>query len=155
MYAEGGGRNPTIETPLSGASATMDLLLQSWGGRIRVFPAVPSAWKQAAFHQLRAMDGFLVSAARHEGKTQWVSLQSEAGEPCILRVADWKGPLTVSGTRQHDATELAPGEWRIDLKKGEQVLVHPTSMKTQPVIQALPVNPAERNLYGVKKGKQI
>jgi len=155
MYAEGGGRNPTIETPLSGASATMDLLLQSWGGRIRVFPAVPSAWKQAAFHQLRAMDGFLVSAARNEGKTQWVSLQSEAGEPCILRVADWKGPLTVSGTRQHDATELAPGEWRIDLKKGEQVLVHPAGMNTQPVIQALPVNPAERNLYGVKKGKQI
>ena len=155
MYAEGGARFPTIETPLSGASATMDLLLQSWGGKIRVFPAVPSAWKQAAFHQLRAMDGFLVSAARHEGKTQWVSLQSEAGEPCILRVADWKGPLTVSGTRQHDATELAPGEWRIDLKKGEQVLVHPAGMKTQPVIQALPVNPAERNLYGVKKGKQI
>jgi len=155
MYAEGGARFPTIETPLSGASATMDLLLQSWGGRIRVFPAVPSAWKQAAFHQLRAMDGFLVSAARHEGKTQWVSLQSEAGEPCILRVADWKGPLTVSGTRQHGATELAPGEWRIDLKKGEQVLVHPAGMKTQPVIQALPVNPAERNLYGVKKGKQI
>jgi len=155
MYAEGGARFPTIETPLSGASATMDLLLQSWGGRIRVFPAVPSAWKQAAFHQLRAMDGFLVSAARNEGKTQWVSLQSEAGEPCILRVADWKGPLTVSGTRQHDATELAPGEWRIDLKKGEQVLVHPAGMKTQPVIQALPVNPAERNLYGVKKGKQI
>jgi len=155
MYAEGGARFPTIETPLSGASATMDLLLQSWGGRIRVFPAVPSAWKQAAFHQLRAMDGFLVSAARNEGKTQWVSLQSEAGEPCILRVADWKGPLTVSGTRQHDATELAPGEWRIDLKKGEQVLVHPAGMNTQPVIQALPVNPAERNLYGVKKGKQI
>jgi hypothetical protein len=155
MYVEMGGRSPTIETPLSGASATMDLLLQSWGGKIRVFPAVPSAWKQAAFHQLRAMDGFLVSAARHEGKTQWVSLQSEAGEPCILRVADWKGPLTVSGTRQHDATELAPGEWRIDLKKGEQVLVHPAGMKTQPVIQALPVNPAERNLYGVKKGKQI
>jgi hypothetical protein len=155
MYAEGGARFPTIETPLSGASATMDLLLQSWGGKIRVFPAVPSAWKQAAFHQLRAMDGFLVSAARHEGKTQWVSLQSEAGEPCILRVADWKGPLTVSGTRQHDATELAPGEWRIDLKKGEQVLVYPAGMNTQPVIQALPVNPAERNLYGVKKGKQI
>ena len=155
MYAEMGGRSPTIETPLSGASATMDLLLQSWGGKIRVFPAVPSAWKQAAFHQLRAMDGFLVSAARNEGKTQWVSLQSEAGEPCILRVADWKGPLTVSGTRQHGATELAPGEWRIDLKKGEQVLVHPAGMKTQPVIQALPVNPAERNLYGVKKGKQI
>jgi hypothetical protein len=155
MYAEMGGRSPTIETPLSGASATMDLLLQSWGGRIRVFPAVPSAWKQAAFHQLRAMDGFLVSAARNEGKTQWVSLQSEAGEPCILRVADWKGPLTVSGTRQHGATELAPGEWRIDLKKGEQVLVHPAGMNTQPVIQALPVNPAEKNLYGVKKGKQI
>lgn len=39
MYAESG---PVIETPLSGAQSLHDMLLQSWGGTIRVFPAVPS-----------------------------------------------------------------------------------------------------------------
>ena len=77
------------------------------------------------------MDGFLVSAARQAGKTRWVSLRSEAGEPCILRVPDWKGPLQISGIRVNTATELAPGEWRIDLKKGEQVLIHPRGAKVQ------------------------
>jgi hypothetical protein len=155
FYVESGGRNPVIETPLSAASATMDLLLQSWGGKIRVFPAMPTDWKQSSFHQLRAMDGFLVSAARDAGKTQWVSLQSEAGEPCVLRVADWEGPLTLSGARQHTATEVAPGEWRVDLKKGETVLIHPQGIKAAPVITPLPVKAAEKNLYGVKKGGEL
>ncbi len=154
-YVESGGRNPVIETPLSGASATMDLLLQSWGGKIRVFPAMPDDWKSSAFHQLRAMDGFLVSAARHDGRTQWVFLTSEAGEPCVLRVADWKGPLEISGARPHTATEIAAGEWRIDLKKGEQVLIHPQGAKVTPVVRALPLKDADKNLYGVKQGGHL
>jgi hypothetical protein len=155
FYVESGGRNPVIETPLSGASATLDLLLQSWGGKIRVFPAMPGSWKDSSFHQLRAMDGFLVSAERHDGKTRWVTLRSEAGEPCVLRVADWNGPLEIIGMRQHQATPLAPGEWSIDLKKGEQVLIHPRGGKVQAMVKPLPLADADQNLYGVKKGKHL
>ena len=90
FYTESGGKNPVIETPLSAASATMDLLLQSWGRKIRVFPAVPEEWKEATFRDLRAEGGFLVSAARYNGQTDWVRIQSEAGEPCILKVPDWR-----------------------------------------------------------------
>lgn len=154
-YVESGGRNPVIETPLSGASALMDLLLQSWGGKIRVFPAMPGDWKSSAFHQLRAMDGFLVSANRKDGRTEWIRLTSEAGEPCIIRVPDWTGPLQVTGNRPHTATETAPNEWRVDLKKGESVLIHPAGAKVTPVIAALPVKANEMNLYGVKKGGEI
>ena len=39
MYLEAG---PVIETPLAAAQAVHEMLLQSWDGRIRVFPAVPS-----------------------------------------------------------------------------------------------------------------
>ena len=155
FYVESGGRNPVIETPLSGASAIMDLLLQSWAGKIRVFPAMPGDWKNASFHQLRAMDGFLVSASRSAGKTQWVSIKSEAGEPCTLKVTDWQGPLALSGNRAHDAREIAPGEWSIDLRKGEQVLIHPRGTEAIPVIRPLPINPADKNIYGVKKGKHL
>ena len=153
MYVESGGRNPVIETPLSAASAIMDLLLQSWGGKIRVFPAMPGAWKDAGFHQLRAMDGFLVSAGRRNGATRWVSIRSEAGEPCILKVPDWHGPLEVSGA--HTATETAPGEWRIDLEKGGQAIIHPQGAELDAAIQPLPVNAADGNPYGVKKGKEL
>jgi hypothetical protein len=154
-YVESGGRNPVIETPLSGASALMDLLLQSWGGKIRVFPAMPGDWKSSAFYQLRAMDGFLVSANCKDGHTEWIHLTSEAGEPCVIRVPDWKGPLQVTGSRPHTATESAPGEWKVDLKKGENVLIHPAGTKVIPVIAPLPLEAEAMNLYGVKKGGEI
>ncbi|MFD1049096.1 Tat pathway signal sequence domain protein, partial [Kibdelosporangium lantanae] len=43
MYKESG---PVIETPLSAAQSLHDMVCQSWGGVIRLFPAVP--WPDAA-----------------------------------------------------------------------------------------------------------
>jgi hypothetical protein len=154
-YVESGGRNPVIETPLSGAAALMDLLIQSWGGKIRVFPAMPDDWKDSSFHQLRAMDGFLVSASRRNGTTEWVTITSEAGEPCVIRVPEWNGALEVKGARPHTATQSAPGEWRIDLKRGETALIHPQGKQVTPVVRPLAIKDSDRNLYGVKKGKHL
>ena len=153
MYVESGGRNPVIETPLSAASATMDLLLQSWRGKIRVFPAVPAAWPAASFHHLRALDGFLVSAAREKGATAWVALTSEAGEPCTLKVPEWSGPLTVRAARAPAVSELAPGEYRIDLRRGESVVLFPRDRPADPVVRALPSTAS--NPYGVKRGGEL
>lgn len=156
MYVESGGRNPVIETPLSGASATMDLLLQSWGGKIRIFPAMPAAWKEAAFDKLRAMDGFVVSAIRKNGNTQWVAITSEAGEPCRIHVPDWRIAPRAEGTRKHQLRPgKRPGEFEIDLRKGESVLLFPGRATGGASVQALPIAPGDRNLYGVKKGRHL
>ncbi len=61
MYKEAG---PVIETPLSGAQCIHDMLLQSWGGKIRIFPAVPDAWQDVAYSGLRTEGAFKVSASR-------------------------------------------------------------------------------------------
>ena len=39
MYSE--GHSPCIESPLAAANSLQELLLQSWGGILRVFPSVP------------------------------------------------------------------------------------------------------------------
>lgn len=65
MYAEG---NPVIESPFSAATSIHDMLLQSWGGRIRVMPAVPDEWEDAYFQDLLCQGGALVSADRQGGK---------------------------------------------------------------------------------------
>ena len=52
LYSENGW--PTFESPISAARNVLDLLLQSWGKYIRVFPACPTAWADASFHDLRA-----------------------------------------------------------------------------------------------------
>ena len=155
FYVESGGRNPVIETPLSAASATMDLLLQSWAGKIRVFPATPDAWTQAGFHQLRAMDGFLVSASRQAGGTAWVAVRSEAGEPCVLKIMDWSGPIECVGPARPDIAELVPGEYRVSLRAGQEVVLRRQGSRADPVLRPCPQSPADLNLYGVKRGRQL
>ncbi|MDX1681947.1 MAG: hypothetical protein R3336_02395, partial [Phycisphaeraceae bacterium] len=55
--------NPCIESTLGLANIIQDMLIQSWSdpladepGPIRIFPAVPDAWEDVTFHDLRAED---------------------------------------------------------------------------------------------------
>ena len=155
FYAETHGKNPTNETPFAGASATIELLLQSWGNKVRVFPAVPSGWKQASFRDLRAEGGFLVSAAREEGKTAWVSIESLAGEPLVLKVLDWTGDLEIVSGPKQELLEATPGEYSIALKKGERITLRPAGSQAPAILRPLS-RPAEKNHpYGVKKGGSL
>lgn len=67
-YEHDGNDATTVETPLTFASAVCDMLLQSWGGTIRVFPALPSHWKDARFDNLLADGGVAVSAELSGGR---------------------------------------------------------------------------------------
>jgi len=82
MYTEGGG--PVIETPLSAVESIDYMLLQSWNGIVRVFPAVPRKWENVIFDKLRTEGAFLVSAQRNNGKTSWVKFKSLAGKELIF-----------------------------------------------------------------------
>jgi hypothetical protein len=73
----------------AGADAFHKLLLQSYHGVLRVFPAVPSAWAEASFHRLRAQRGFEVTAMRKSFATQWVAVRSVAGAPDLVVAADF------------------------------------------------------------------
>ena len=59
LYQEAG---PVIETPLSAARSLQDIVIQSWGGTIRVFPGVPGSWKDVTIDRMRTEGAFLVSA---------------------------------------------------------------------------------------------
>ncbi len=73
----------------------------------------------------------------------------------MLKVADWKGPVTIAGERQPKWSEIAPGEYSIDLRKGEQVVVQPRGNQAVPVVRPLDLADGQKNLYGVKRGKQL
>ncbi len=148
MYCESGGKNPVIETPLHGAAAIMDLLIQSWGGKIRVFPALPPEWKNAEFCHLRAMGGFLVSAKLKNGNVEWVEITSEAGEPCTVYVPAWKGVAVEAGGKKFSTGEIA-----LDLKKGETVLLRRAGGTVPAVIDG--TASVSANPFGVKKGGGI
>ncbi|WP_157493659.1 glycosyl hydrolase family 95 catalytic domain-containing protein [Draconibacterium sediminis] len=120
LYIEGA---PVIETPLYGARAIQDMILSSYNNTIRIFPAVPDNWKDAAFENLRADGAFLVSAKRAGGKTQFVKIESLAEEPCIVK-ADFNGEINAAGSREFKLTPLGDNKIQIDLKKGESVILY-------------------------------
>jgi alpha-L-fucosidase 2 len=80
------GRAFTLEGNFAAAQTVHEMLLQSWGGRLRVFPALPAAWRDASFRDLRAEGGFLVSAERREGRLRRVSIRAAAEQE--LRLVD-------------------------------------------------------------------
>ncbi|MER5217389.1 Tat pathway signal sequence domain protein [Streptomyces sp. NPDC002838] len=121
-YTEAG---PVIETPLSASQSLHDMFCQSWGGVIRVFPAVPTEWADVTLHDFRTQGAFLVSAVRKAGTTRFIRVRSLEGEPLKLRHG-LTGTLTVLLDDGHPARtqDLGDGTLAIDLPKGREVLVH-------------------------------
>lgn len=144
MYKEAG---PCIETPLSGVQSIHDMLLQSWGGKIRVFPALPTSWKELSFDGFLTEGAFLVSAKREQGKTQFIRIHSRAGEPCVVQT-DIPDPAFKS-KRSVKVIPTGQGEYKIDLKKGETVIVYPKG--SLPDLSVTPITQTEANTFGVKK----
>ena len=145
FYAEAG---PVIETPLSAAASIQELFLQDWGGALRVFPAVPGAWSDAAFDRLRADGAFLVSAVRRGGRTAWVRIESLAGQPCRLVVADWDAAVVRAHAGPGPAPQLTKrtaGEFVIDLRKGASVVLAPDVRTSLPDVSPVPLPPSDHN----------
>lgn len=69
----------TLEGNFAFAAGLQEMLLQSYAGFIEVMPAVPLAWKDISFENLRAEGAFLVSAKRLGGQMDEVRITSEKG----------------------------------------------------------------------------
>ncbi|MEV6784906.1 glycoside hydrolase family 95-like protein [Streptomyces sp. NPDC051098] len=116
------------------------MVCQSWGGVIRICPALPTAWRELVVHDFRTRGAFLLSAVRENGRTRWVRLRSEVGAPCVVRhgieglveVRDGRG-------RQLRWEPADDGGIRIRLRKGESALI--TARGDRPDPRIVPVRP--------------
>jgi alpha-L-fucosidase 2 len=147
MYKEAG---PVIETPLSGAQTMHDMLLQSWGGTIRVFPGTPTAWGDATIHNLRTDRAFLVSAVRKGGNTQFVRIKSLAGEPCKVVPGNLAGPFDVQSLTGGTApafTANSDGSVSITLAKDDDVVLF--TKGTTPDLTIAPTPGDGRHYWGM------
>ncbi|TAM83175.1 MAG: hypothetical protein EPN47_06140 [Acidobacteria bacterium] len=69
----------TMEAECAFTAAVNEMLLQSWGGKIRIFPSVPEAWRNVSFNDLRAQGSFLISAEMVNGEITSASIASPKG----------------------------------------------------------------------------
>ncbi len=130
LYKESG---PVIETPLSGAQSMLDMLVQSWGGKIRFFPARPEAWPEVCFHDLLCEGGYLASGCCRQGRIVYAAVR--ATRPGLCRAL-------VDG-REYTA-ELAAGEtWTL---LGQEVWA---PMPQAPgTANCYGLNPRQRRIFG-------
>lgn len=144
MYKEAG---PVIETPLAGAEAIHDLLLQSWGGMIRVFPAVPDHWKDVVIHNLRAEGAFLISAVRRNGANLFVRVKSLAGGPCRVK-CDLGPNVKALAARNADFQSIGKDLYQLDLDLGDEVILY--AGDTSPNFSIEPLQPEKSmcNYFG-------
>jgi hypothetical protein len=140
MYQESG---PVVETPLSAAQSMHDMLVQSWGGLIRVFPAVPDAWPDITVHDFRTQGAFLLSAVRKGSATSFVRVRSLAGAPCRIRHGI-QGKVTVWGKlgpiHPPRWQDLGDGVIEIDLDADDEAVVFRAGTRPDFVIAPVPIS---------------
>jgi hypothetical protein len=121
LYCEGGMM--VIETPLSAVESVGYMLLQSWGDTVRIFPAMPKRWTNAAFDDFSAEGAFLVSGRWVDGRVAWVRVRSLAGNPLRVRLPPDSGRrCTLSAPAGTEAAE-SDGLIRARLQKGQELTV--------------------------------
>ena len=144
----------TLEAGFGAAAATMEMLLQSYDGCIRVFPTIPDQWHDAYFAGLRAEGAFLVTAKLAEGKTRFLAITSEAGEPCRVK-NPFGGDAELSDTGSAAAPRKLSGEtFMFDTNPGASFLLYPEGERpTDEQMKPPQYNrrPEDLNFYGVKK----
>jgi alpha-L-fucosidase 2 len=99
------------------------MLLQSQGGVIRIFPALPASWQNVAFTRLRAEDAFLISAAMRDGKLDSLQITSEKGGKLRMQNPFRGAPFAVQGARVAPAAavleiDTSPGRTITFRRKG-------------------------------------
>jgi alpha-L-fucosidase 2 len=109
-----------LEGNFAAAAGLQEMLLQSYSGTIRIFPAIPPAWKDVSFKTLRAEGAFLITAERAAGVTERVEIVSEKGGLC--RIEDPFGQIAcrIEGAEKTDLEERN-GEFIIMTRPGQKV----------------------------------
>jgi alpha-L-fucosidase 2 len=75
----------TLEGNFAFAAGLQEMLIQSYQNIIEVMPAIPAAWRDVSFNQLRTEGAFLVSANQSEGKLKQLIIVSEKGGTLTLK----------------------------------------------------------------------
>ena len=110
----------TLEGNFAAAAGLQEMLLQSYSGTVRLFPAVPESWRDVSFKGLRAEGAFVVSAVRREGLIRSVEIAAEAGGPLRLENPFGEDGYSLSGASTGDVA-IHGQELVLDMRPGQRV----------------------------------
>jgi hypothetical protein len=100
-----------LDGTMAGAAAIIEMLVHEKQGVVHVFPAVPDAWLDISFRNIRLPGAFLISAERKNGKMTALSIKSLKGGKMKI-ICD---------------TQIPPSA--IDFQPGEEKIIYDTRKK--------------------------
>jgi alpha-L-fucosidase 2 len=77
-----------IDGNFGGAAAILDMLVQSWGGEIRVLAALPIAWPEGSLHGVRARGGVELDLDWADGRLTRLRLRGKPHTKVLVRYRD-------------------------------------------------------------------
>ena len=109
----------TLEGNFAFAQGVHELLLQSRGDYIQVFPAVPDGWQNVSFENLRTEGAFIISAKKEKGVASKVVIKAEKGGVCKIKL-----PFTdFTFQGKPKKYEVKEGVVEFTMAKGEELIV--------------------------------
>jgi hypothetical protein len=141
---------PTIETPLSAVASTNEMMLQSYDKEIHVFPAVPDAWREVRYQNLRTEGAFLVTAKRAGGKTVYVKIKSLAGGSFKLNIASSSPGLRLKKDSGAQVAANQDGSFDISIPKGKSIEFFAGKLQEDRVIEPVAPQKDKLNYYGLR-----
>ena len=102
-----------------------EMMLQSWDGALRIFPAWPKGL-DARFESFRAEGAFLVSAAWSKGEVTALRILSEKGQPCCIYIP-WRAGMDVLDDKgqEIEVTALPAGRASFPTRAGAAYELRP------------------------------
>lgn len=148
---------PVNESPFGLAAGLQYMVLRSDVGKLDVFPLHTEALRDVSMWNMRAEGGFLVSGVMKTLETQWVRVESLYGNECIVRVrgfeeVDWE-PRTIlvhaAGLKRIGGMIIRNATFRIELKRGESVVLHPKGKTPELVVRPQPEDVSTSHAWGL------
>jgi alpha-L-fucosidase 2 len=76
-----------IDGNFGGAAGILEMLVQSWGGEVRILPALPQAWPEGVLRGVRARGGLELDLEWAGGRMKQLAVRGKPGQLVRLQVA--------------------------------------------------------------------
>jgi alpha-L-fucosidase 2 len=86
-----------IDGNFGGTAAILEMLVQSWGGEIRLLAALPQAWPDGSVRGVRARGGVEVDLDWSQGRLQQLQLRGKPGQTVKVRYGDHLTEMKLDG----------------------------------------------------------
>jgi alpha-L-fucosidase 2 len=95
-----------IDGNFGGTAAILEMLVQSWGGEIRLLAALPQAWPEGSLHGVRARGGVELDLDWSKGRLKRLRIRAKPGQDVTIRHRQSVTKLTMDARGRAELTPV-------------------------------------------------